>query len=230
MLVKIFTLSILLFLNPVTFVADRNYYTTEAEKAFRKQKYALASQYYGHVVYDLDSKKDDLLSNLAHAYFLDKKYTLAAKQYQIVAKSKNAFLASVALNQLGCLASMNQDFEKALQYFKEAIIRYTQNNEARYNCELMAKILYKYGKKIKKEKKNNTQEKQEDKLEKKQTKTENSKIETKLNPQKLKDLQFNKEKAEAILNTLRNQEMKYIQQQQQKKKRDPPQKNSLPDW
>jgi len=125
---------------------------------------------------------------------------------------------------------MNQDFEKALQYFKEAIIRYTQNNEARYNCELMAKILYKYGKKTKKEKKNNTQEKQEDKLEKKQTKTENSKIETKLNPQKLKDLQFNKEKAEAILNTLRNQEMKYIQQQQQKKKRDPPQKNSLPDW
>jgi len=75
MLVKIFTLSILLFLNPVTFVADRNYYTTEAEKAFRKQKYALASQYYGHVVYDLDSKKDDLLSNLAHAYFLDKIHT-----------------------------------------------------------------------------------------------------------------------------------------------------------
>lgn len=222
MLTKIFVISLLLTINPITFVADRNYCATEAERAFRNQNYTLASQHYKRIIQDLEWKKDNVYLNLAHSYFLSKKYDLAATQYMLVARSSDAIFASVALNQLGYLASMNQDFETALNYFRDAVVHYPQNNEARFNYELIAKILHKRGKKKKEKdkKEHNTP---------KTPNTENTKTENKLNPQKLKDLQFNKEKAEAILKALQNQETQYIQQQQKKKQNNLP-ANNLPDW
>ncbi len=228
MLAKIFVLSLFLFVNPVTFIANRNYYATEAEKAFRNQNYALASQHYAYMIQGLEWKNDNIQLNLAHTYFLEKKYTLATVQYVISSQSNNTIIASTALSQLGYMASLNQDFETALSYFQEAISRYIQNKEARYNYELIAKILHKRGKKPK----NNQKDIQKEKEKKKDAQQRNggSKTENKLNPQKLKDLQFNKEKAEAILKALQNQEMQYIQQQQQKKKLQNAPPNSLPDW
>jgi hypothetical protein len=229
-------LSIFLVVNPITFVADRNYYVIKAEQAFQTQQYVLASQHYSYVVKDLEWKKENIALNLAHSYFLAKKYELAATEYTQLSQSTAISLASVALNQLGYLAAMNQDFEKSLQYFQEALVKYPQNYEARYNYELIAKILQRRGKKPqnKPEKKNNTaQDKTKDKQKgngQGEQNTDDSKNENKYNPQKLKDLQLNKEKAEAILKAIRNQESQYIQQQQQKKKLQNNTNPNLPDW
>ncbi len=218
----LFFVSILLVINPITFVADRNYYAQEGGKAYKKQAYQLASQHYERLVTDLEWRQDHVRLNLAHSCFLAKKYELATTHYTLTAQSKDNILASTALNQLGYLASLNQDFEQALRYFQEAISRYVQNKEARYNYELIAKILQTKGGKSKK---NN------EKQPKKTAKQENSnQSQEKINPQKLKDLQLNKEKAEAILKAIRNQEAQHIQQQQQKKKATQQQNPNLPDW
>jgi hypothetical protein len=230
MIAKILLLSLLLTVNPITFIANRNYYASEAERAFNKQNYTLARQHYAHIIQQLEWKKDNIYLNLAHAYFLEKKYALASIQYGLSAQSPDAIIASVALNQLGYLASMNQDFEKSLQYFQEAVMKYPQNDEARYNYELIAKIAHKRGKKAKTKKDDKQQQTKKEKKANIPQNVANAKTENKLNPQKLKDLQFNKEKAEAILKALQNQEMQYIQQQQQKKRQAQATPNDLPDW
>lgn len=223
-------LSIFLAVNPITFIADRNYYVNEGEKAYKKQQYTLASQHYSHIISDLEWSQDNIRLNLAHSYFLAKKYEFAATHYALTSQSKDVILASVALNQLGYLASINQDFEKALQYFQEAIIHYNQNHEARYNYELIAKILQKRGKKYKKSPQKQSKEQSQKQEKSIQNAQENASTEPKLNPQKLKDLQLNREKAEAILKTIRNQESQHIQQQQQKKKLSNQTNSNLPDW
>ena len=239
-----FLISLLLVLNPVTFVAERNYNLKKAEQAFQKNEYLLANQYYTKLIADLEWKHENLDLNLAHTYFLSKKYEDAAKQYQKIVEKQNVILASVALNQLGYLATINQDLEGGLQYFLNAIKLYPQNSEARYNYELMKKILKKRVRNTKKkqpksqdstqlkDKKLNTNNGIPDNKGQAQTtqSSDNKNVERKLNPQKLKDLQLNKEKAEAILNSLKNQEMQYIQQVQQKKNLQNNNKNNLPDW
>lgn len=228
---KTVLLSVLLVINPLTFIANRNFYATEAESAFRKQNYALASQHYAHLVNELEWKKEHLHLNLAHTHFLAKKYDLASQQYTFTAESQDKIIASTALNQLGYLSAMNQDFEKSLQYFQQALMRYPQNNEARYNYELIAKILRKRGKTPQKNAKNQqNQDKKQGKGNNTAPQEDGTNKESKFNPQKLKDLQLNKEKAEAILKAIRNQEAQHIQQQQLKKKQQNTTNTSLPDW
>jgi tetratricopeptide (TPR) repeat protein len=228
MIGKQFLLSIFLVINPITFVADRNYYVQEAEGAFRRQDYKLASQHYAYLVQDLEWKQEHVTLNWAHACFLAKKYTQAGKQYTAISQSKEPILATIALNQLGYLAAMNQDFEKSLQLFQEAITRYPQNHEARYNYELIAKILRNRGKRKQQDKKR--PEKQNNKSKNGKNAPNESAQDSKVNPQKLKDIRLNKEKAESILKAIRNQELQHIQQQQQKKKLNPPTNPNLPDW
>lgn len=229
MFIQIFLFAILLTVNPITFIADRNHYAQEGEQAYKNKNYGLASQHYARLISDLEWREDHIRLNLAHSYFLAKNYELASTHYALTSQSKNTIFASTALNQLGYLASMNQDFENALRHFQEAILSYPPNREARYNYELIAKILRTRGKSQKNIKKK--QDKKETKVPQKQTNTQNQDGNTnteKLNPQKLKDLQINKEKAEAILKAIRNQEAQHIQQQ--KKKTANTQNSNLPDW
>jgi hypothetical protein len=233
-----FILAILLLLNPITFVAERNRKIKEGEQAFGQEDFGRVTGVYSYLADDLAFKNEGVYLNLAHGYFMQKNADRAAFFYDKLRESLNPIWQSLALNQLGYIACVDTGFERALVYFQQAIKAYPQNKEARYNYELIKKLLLKQGRPIA------SQKPQSDSTQNKQTQENgnrlqantkkeanpNGKDETEqaneadntqsenLQPQKLKDLDLNPEKAEAILNALKNQEAQYIQQLQRQRK------------
>jgi tetratricopeptide (TPR) repeat protein len=187
--------------------------------------------------------------NLAHGYFQLRDADKAAFYYTKLTEKGNNFTQSVALNQLGYIADVTQNPERALEYFKQAILKNPQNYEARYNYELVRKRLQRQpqnnatqNKQTKQENKQDPEGKDEiqkveqkinrpdekDSNQKNEESTEEKKVQ--LQPEKLKEAKLNKEKAEAILEALKNQEAQYIQQLPKKKNTQKANSKKLPDW
>lgn len=225
-----FIIAILLIINPLTYVSQINQNQMEAEKAFQRKNFAIAINRYTTLIKDFEIKTEELYLNLGHCYFELKDAEKASDYYLKLLEFGSGFSQSIALNQLGYIAEITQNPEKALDYFKQAIQKNTQNLEARYNYELVKKKLqnptlhYKQrnipnkqaqANEIGKGKFQQIEKKQANKDGKDKT-TENTKNEEEkeknLQPEKLEDAKLNKEKAEAILQALQNQETQYIQQ------------------
>jgi Ca-activated chloride channel homolog len=246
-----FLLTILLLVNPITFIAETNERQTKAGEHFRAQDYRKALQEYLFIIENLETTSPEIFLNTAHAYFNLRNADKSAFYYSKLLDDDNSIYQSVAFNQLGYLATVDNDLNNALKYFKLALLRNPQNEDARYNYELTKKLLPKNvggmgnspdstqlgtdtlnvseGNRIRrittrleinKEGKEKTQKTESD-----EDKAENKNLQ----PEKLEKLKLNQEKAEAILNALKNQESKYIQQRQRPKKKNADNQNK-PDW
>lgn len=249
---KSWLLVVFLVINPVTYIADINSAKEEAKREFLAQKYEQALSHYLYLINQLKVDNEEVFLNLAHTYYNQERFEPAQKYYNRISKSENPIYQSKAFNQLGIIACQNQDFENALAAFRSAIEAYRQNYEARYNYELVKNMLEKYpemntpkpqnSKETPKPQENKPQsEPSADTNEKKlpQNTSKPSKADKdgettegkQLQPQKLEALKMNREKAENLLNALRNQEVQYIQQlpRQLRQKNRKPQKR-LPDW
>lgn len=241
---------ILLAINPVSYIAEINRTQIKAEEAFLQKDYASVIQYYAYLADTLNVKKEKIWLNLAHAYFKNKNPDKAAFYYD---KAKNMAEKkshqSIACSQLGYIAEIDQNNEMALAYFKQAIKRNPSNVEARYNYELIKKRIHilqkKEGKKNRKNTANKRVSKQQDhkvtnmlleeqeegkNMLRKKAKQENGENGHYLQPEKLQQIKLNREKAEAILKALLNQEIQYIQQIKRIKNTTLYKGNSTKDW
>jgi hypothetical protein len=247
-----FLLSILLIINPITFIAETNERQAKAGQYFRTQDYRLALQEYLYIMDGLETESPEIFLNSAHAYFNLRNADKAAFYYSKLLDNNNPIYQSIAFNQLGYLADVDGDLNNALKYFKLALLRNPQNEEARYNYELTKKRLPKNaggmgnspdstqigndtldintGNRIRRITTRLEANKQGSEKTQKAESNDESKAENKnLQPEKLEKLKLNREKAEAILNALKNQESKYIQQRQRQKKKLSEDKDK-PDW
>jgi Ca-activated chloride channel homolog len=244
-------LTILLLINPITFIAETNERQAKAGQYFRSEDYRKALQEYLFVIEDLETTNPEIFLNTAHAYFNLRNADKSAFYYSKLLDDNNPMYQSIAFNQLGYLANVDNDLNNALKYFKLALLRNPQNEEARYNYELTKKRLPKNvgamgnspdstllgndtlnvseGNRVRRitsQLEINKQGKDKTlKTESDEDKTENKNLQ----PEKLEKLKLNQEKAEAILNALKNQESKYIQQRQRPKKKNA-HTNDKPDW
>jgi hypothetical protein len=244
-------LTILLLVNPITFIAETNERQAKAGQYFRSEDYRQALQEYLFIIEDLETTSPEIFLNTAHAYFNLRNADKSAFYYSKLLDDNNPIYQSIAFNQLGYLATVDNDLNNALKYFKLALLRNPQNEEARYNYELTKKRLPKNGggmgnspdstlmgndtlnvsegnrvRRITSQLEINKQGKDKTfKSESDEDKAENKNLQ----PEKLEKLKLNQEKAEAILNALKNQESKYIQQRQRPKKKNA-HTNDKPDW
>ncbi|MFM7428406.1 MAG: tetratricopeptide repeat protein [Flammeovirgaceae bacterium] len=227
---------------------------TEAKKAFLAGDFTTAAAKYKYLVDSLGVTEDEVRANLAASYFQLKDTANALNTYSQLTQSTNKRINSVANQQLGVMADTNGKSEEALNYFKQALKAAPENQEARYNYEVVKKKIEEQ-KKQEKQKQDQKQDKKEDQKndpnqdkkdqqKKDQDKKEQEKKEQEQKEQeqkekekkgippsvadKLKDMQITEEKAKMILEAMKNQEVQYLQQN--KRKATKPKEKGKPDW
>jgi len=258
--------------NPV-FIFQTNSAKKKETQLYQEKNYkeAASELLYMNNIWKLDEPTVTL--NLAHAYFeqQDTSATSSALNYYSQAvNSKNDRVRSVANLQVGILKAKRAGSEKtkpkdkkkiyenALINFKDALRADQYNEEARFDYELLKRLLEIEIQKQEQEQKDKSedekqqeeqeqQEQDEQKSEEDQNQDQQDGQENKEQDQskqekdaqkqaqqqqsaadKLKDMDISQEKAEQILDAMRQNEAQYLQQQQRKGKK--PRKTGKPDW
>jgi tetratricopeptide (TPR) repeat protein len=133
----------------------------EAKKAFLAGEFKKAIEKYKYLIDSLGVNEDEVRANLASAYFQANDTANAVSTYQQLAQSSNKKINSVANQQLGVMANNKEKLEEALQYFKQALKAAPENEEARYNYEVVKKKLDKKEADKKKKEQNDKNKNQE---------------------------------------------------------------------
>lgn len=264
-----------------TLISKINGLKADAKKAYLKNDFKTAITKYRYLVDSMNVREDEILLNLASAYYNLKDTTNALRQYQSLTASSKNQLRSKAQQQLGLIADQQGKQEEALSYFKEAIKSDLTNDDARYNYELLKKKIEEKKKEDQKKKDDQNKDKDQDKKdqdkkedekkedqkkdqeqkekekkeqeqkekdkqkqdqekkdqekkdkEEKEKEEQDKKDQEKKMPpdvkQKLEEMKISPEKAEMLLEAMRNQEKQYLQQN--KRKATKPKEKGKPDW
>jgi Ca-activated chloride channel homolog len=134
----------------------------EAKKAFLSGDFKKAIQKYSYLIDSLGVNEDEVRANLASAYFQANDTAHAVNTYQQLTQSPNKKISSVANQQLGVMANNIEKLEEALQYFKQALKAAPENDEARYNYEVVKKKLEEKKKQQQENKDQKDQDKKDD--------------------------------------------------------------------
>ncbi len=138
---KIILLSLLLLISTdPREIAKVNSLKKEAEKAYNSGNYKLAVQRYS-ILDSLGVDDPALKLNLAHAYYNLKDTTGAKTNYQSVLNSPDKRMRSVAYQQLGVMQKEANKLEEALQNLKSSLKADPTNAGARYDYEVVKKLL-----------------------------------------------------------------------------------------
>tara|TARA_Y100000992_G_scaffold95242_1_gene61307 strand:+ start:1062 stop:1820 length:759 start_codon:yes stop_codon:yes gene_type:complete len=236
-------------------IDEINRLTNSAEKSFFSKNYDESIRNYKTLIDSLDYSNEKIYLNLAHSYLLSNDTLNAIENYNFASLTENNKIKSIALQQLGNINEKNKKLDEALSFYKESIIADNNNEDSKYNYELVKRRIEEEKKKNQQnnkkdqnknskdnQKKNQSENKKQDK-EGKEDKNNQNQDEQKQNKEnknnekkskeesveeKLKKINMTKKKAEMILNALNNNEFQYIQQLKRKpsKKTD----KSKPDW
>ena len=123
-------------------IAQANNAKKNAEKAFIEKDYSKAIKNYHILLDSLAYSDENAQLNLAHAYFLTEDTANSFKIYKnIISNSSNKNTKSIAQQQMGNILAKQTKFEESLQHYKLAIKENPQNLGARYDYELVKKML-----------------------------------------------------------------------------------------
>jgi Ca-activated chloride channel family protein len=193
----------------------------EAKKAYAAGDYKTAISKYRYLVDSLQVKEDEVLLNLANAYFQLNDTTNAVSQYQTVSQSTKNQLRSKAEQQLGVLANRGGKLEEALHHFKQAIKSDLTNDDARYNYEMVKKKLEENKKQQEQQKKDqNKEEKKDQDQQKEDQKKEQQKKDQQKDQEKKEQEQKDQEQKK------KDQEQKDQEQKDQKEDQDKEKKDN----
>ncbi|HEU5289000.1 MAG TPA: hypothetical protein VFU05_00060 [Cyclobacteriaceae bacterium] len=219
----IFLLAILI--DP-TKIGKINALKSEAKKAYLSGDFKTAVEKYRYLVDSLHVQEDEVLLNLANAYFQLNDTTNAANQYQSLTQSSKNQLRSKAEQQLGVMANRSGKFEEALSHFKQAIKSDQANKDARYNYEMVKKKLEEEKKKQQQQQDQNKEQNQDQENKDQQKKDQQDKQDQKKDQQN-KDEQ-NKDQQEKEDEKKENEQKKKEQQEQDKDQKENQEKKDIP--
>jgi Ca-activated chloride channel homolog len=203
-----FLLVTLALVDPAT-VRKINTAKAAAEDAYRKGDYLTAVRHYQFLVDSMGVNEDEVVLNLANAFYLAKDTANAFSTYQAVSESPKPDIRSKANQQLGIMANKQGRSEEALNFFKQAIRSEPSNDDARYNYEMLKKKLEEQKKKEEEKKQQNKDQQKND--EQKQEEKQEEQKDQKEKDQQEKDEQ-NKDQKQ------KEQEQKEKEQKEQKEK------------
>ena len=222
------TLALLYRVDPAT-VRKINAAKSAAEDAFKSGDYNAAIRHYQYLVDSLGVTEDEVVLNLANAFYLAKDTANAFNTYQSVTGSPQSDIKSKAHQQLGIMANQQGRSEEALNHFKQAIKAEPSNDDARYNYEMLKKKLEEKKKEQdekqqqnkdqeKKDQQNKDQENKEEQKKDQQEKEQQNKDEQNKDQQQKDQEQKEKEKKEQEEKEKQEKEKQEQDQKQAEKK------------
>jgi Ca-activated chloride channel homolog len=130
------------FADGITSISRTNKLLSHAADALKKKDLKSAIRDYEAAFKEDPELPLQARMNLAHAYFEDKQYKKALKNYQaIVSGTASESLKSVAYQQIGNIYVQEKNYKTALDWFKKSLRTNPFNENARYNYELAFKLL-----------------------------------------------------------------------------------------
>lgn len=227
---------------PIIDIPRSNQLIKEAENAYLQKNYIVALVKYRYLYHSLGIKDKQVQLNLAHCYFINKDTVQARKYYLPFTEDTNPHIQSVACQQLGVMAYKQKRFDTAVRYFKIALLAAPGNDTIRFNYELAKNLEKRDAINQTGERKKqspvaapnspppppleNPQQPQPD-IEPESRPQESDKEDRALE-ERLQRINLSREKAEMILDAMKNNEIQYIQQKKQvsgQKKQE-----RYPDW
>ena len=104
-------------------------------------EYEVALSHYSYLVDSLGVNEPEVLLNLGNTYYKLQDTTAAMMMYARLYNNGERDLQSIANQQNGILLNQSKKPEQALEYFKQALKNDPTNEDARYNYELLKKVL-----------------------------------------------------------------------------------------
>jgi len=139
----LFLILVFIQLDGITKIARINQYKKEANQAYMASNYKKASEKYRYLFDSLEVKEDPVILNLAHSYYQLNDTTNAMNFYTLLTESKNSHYKSVAYQQLGVIEFNQKNYNLSLRHLKNALKADPENADARYNYELLKKMMRK---------------------------------------------------------------------------------------
>ena len=122
-------------------IDEINRLTNSAEKSFFSKNYDESIRNYKTLIDSLDYSNEKIYLNLAHSYLLSNDTLNAIENYNFASLTENNKIKSIALQQLGNINEKNKKLDEALSFYKESIIADNNNEDSKYNYELVILIV-----------------------------------------------------------------------------------------
>ncbi|MGK7388910.1 MAG: tetratricopeptide repeat protein, partial [Candidatus Cyclobacteriaceae bacterium M2_1C_046] len=148
--------------NDINRIAKKNELKKEAKVAYENGDYKKAIETYHFLLDSMGVDEDAIRLNLANAYYNSADTTSAVSYYDQLTASDNNNIASVAYQQRGIIKNKQKKHKPALEDFKLALRKDPYNEAARYNYELLKKLLNEQKEQDQQQKQDQEQDKKED--------------------------------------------------------------------
>lgn len=121
-------------------IGKTNRLKEEAQEAFLNQEYDVAVARYTYLIDSMKIEDEAMLINLANALFRNDSIKKADERYdQVLGMATDKVIIGAAQNQAGWILGNDQKYQEAIQHFKDALRADPDNEQARYNYELLMK-------------------------------------------------------------------------------------------
>lgn len=138
-------LTLLILLNvmggDISKIAKVNKLKKTAEAAYKNGNFEEAISTFRSLTDSLGVNEDPVLLNLANAYFQTKDTANALQYYARILGSDDEKIRSLAYQQIGVINQQQNKLPEALTQFKQSLKSDPSNAGARYNYELLKKIM-----------------------------------------------------------------------------------------
>lgn len=112
-----------------------------AEEAYKSEDFEKAISEFRMLTDSLGVNEDPIYLNLGNAYFQQKDTANAVQFYAKVLSSNDNNLRSLAYQQMGIINKQKNKLKEAMSDFKSSLKSNPANEDARYNYELLKKIV-----------------------------------------------------------------------------------------
>ncbi len=132
-----------------------------AETAYNSGNYELAASKYKMLADSMHIAEDEVYLNMAHSYYHLNDSANATNAYQQLTSSSDKEIRSIAYQQLGVMAKNYRQLNEAESMLKSALRANPANSEARYNYEIVKKLLEKQNEQNQQNQDNQNQDQQD---------------------------------------------------------------------
>ncbi len=164
MIKYVFLLFALIGNNPKE-IAKINELKRDAERFFKQNNYQEAAYKYIYLTDSMNVEDPEVMLNLAHCYYRLADSTNAKTAYQNVAALGSNEAQSIAYQQLGVMAKKPETLQESLQLMKAAVKANPSNMDARFDYEVVKKLLEKQQQEQQNQQNNEDQQQQDEEKE-----------------------------------------------------------------
>lgn len=128
-------------INDLNKVAKANEHKKAAKEAYMEEDYETAAYHYQFLKDSLDINDENVLLNLANSLYKIQDSTSARNLYNDLLEDTSPQTRTQAHQQLGSMDFNGKKYEEALDHYKNALRTDPGNEDARYNYELLKKLI-----------------------------------------------------------------------------------------